>query len=75
MRWYIVYANLPVWGGWHGGPALSAGVERVNANISQAIVKYVDFGIVRCLVLAGPGFAKEKLKEYVEAEVSRIVSF
>mmetsp|Transcript_29100 Transcript_29100/g.74628 ORF Transcript_29100/g.74628 Transcript_29100/m.74628 type:complete len:382 (-) Transcript_29100:170-1315(-) len=46
-------------------------MDKFFAKCLQAIVKYVDFGIVRCLVLAGPGFAKEKLKEYVEAEAVR----
>ena len=31
----------------------------------QAVLRCVDFSIVRCLVLAGPGFTKEQLHRYM----------
>ena len=37
----------------------------------NAILRHVDFSIVKCLVLAGPGFAKDQLKEYIDAEMVR----
>ena len=37
----------------------------------QAVVRHVDWAIVRCLVVAGPGFTKEQFKAYMEAEAVR----
>lgn len=34
-------------------------------------MQHVDFEIVRCLVFAGPGFAKDQLKKYVEEQSVR----
>jgi len=39
--------------------------------VLNAVVRNVDFGIVKCLVIAGPGFAKEQFKEYLESEAVR----
>lgn len=36
-----------------------------------AIIRHVDFSVVKCLVIAGPGFAKDQLKEYMDAEMVR----
>jgi len=46
-------------------------MEKFYNNCLQAVLKHVDFNVVRCLVLAGPGFAKEQLKEHLEAEAVR----
>ena len=27
---------------------------------SQALLRHVDFGVVKCVVLAGPGFVKDQ---------------
>jgi protein pelota len=40
-------------------------LERFLENTLQAILRCVDFSIVRCLVLAGPGFVKEQLHRYM----------
>ena len=32
----------------------------------NAVARHVDWEIVRCLVIAGPGFAKEQFKEYLD---------
>ena len=37
----------------------------------HAVTEHVNFEIVRCLVLAGPGFAKDALKKYLEEEAVR----
>lgn len=39
--------------------------------VFQAIIRHVDFNIVKCLVIAGPGFAKDQMKEYLEQEAVR----
>ena len=31
------------------------------------MARHVDWGVVRCLVIAGPGFAKEQFREYLSA--------
>ncbi len=36
-----------------------------------AIVRHVDWAIVKCLVIAGPGFAKDTFKAYLDAEAVR----
>jgi hypothetical protein len=36
-----------------------------------AVVRHVDWSIVKCLVIAGPGFAKDTFKSYLEAEAVR----
>eukprot|EP00191_Tetraselmis_sp_GSL018_P023381 CAMPEP_0177625200 /NCGR_PEP_ID=MMETSP0419_2-20121207/29956_1 /TAXON_ID=582737 /ORGANISM="Tetraselmis sp., Strain GSL018" /LENGTH=556 /DNA_ID=CAMNT_0019126097 /DNA_START=340 /DNA_END=2013 /DNA_ORIENTATION=- len=55
----------------HG--AASAGydkaLQKFNDACLQAVLKHVDFSIVRCLVIAGPGFVKENVKSYLDAEV------
>ena len=33
-----------------------------------ATVRHVDWDIIKCLVIAGPGFAKDKFHEYLDAE-------
>lgn len=32
------------------------------------MVRHVDWSIVKCLVIAGPGFAKDSFKTYLDAE-------
>lgn len=56
------------------GPAVAGFEKTLNKffeQILQAIVRHVDFGVVRCVVLAGPGFTKDQLLEYVWAEAQR----
>jgi protein pelota len=36
--------------------------------VLSAVVRHVDWSIVKCLVVAGPGFAKDSFKTYLEAE-------
>jgi protein pelota len=38
---------------------------------SQAVVRHVDWNVVKCLVIAGPGFAKDTFKTYLDAEAVR----
>ena len=42
-----------------------------DCSVLQAILRHVDFSIVKCLIIAGPGFAKDAFKEYLEAEAVR----
>lgn len=65
-----VEANLPRKRG-----AAAAGYDKAWAKFLEAvftaILRHVDFSIVKCLVIAGPGFAKDQLKEYLEIEAVR----
>ena len=47
--------------------ALDAFFERVL----QATLRHVDWDTVKCLVIAGPGFAKDRYREYLDAEAVR----
>lgn len=40
-------------------------------KVFQAVIRHVDWSIVKCLVIAGPGFAKEQFREYLLAEAVR----
>lgn len=37
----------------------------------QAVELHVDWEVVKCLVLAGPGFTKDQFKTYLDAEAVR----
>ena len=37
----------------------------------MCVEKNVDFGVIRCLVIAGPGFAKDAFKQYLNEEAVR----
>ena len=37
-------------------------------SVLQAVLRHVDWSIVKCLIIAGPGFAKDNFKEYLEQE-------
>ncbi|GAX81344.1 hypothetical protein CEUSTIGMA_g8775.t1 [Chlamydomonas eustigma] len=39
--------------------------------VFSAVVRHVDFSTVKCLVIAGPGFAKDQFKEYLDTEAVR----
>jgi len=38
----------------------------------DAVKAHVDFAVVRCLLLAGPGFAKDAFREYLLTEAQRV---
>jgi protein pelota len=65
-----IEANLPRKRG-----AAAAGydkaLEKFHSAVFDAVLRHVDFSIVRCLVIAGPGFAKDALKAYLDAEAVR----
>lgn len=65
-----VEANIPRKRG-----AAAAGYDKAMESFYEklfaAIVRHVDWDIVRCLVIAGPGFAKEQFREYLDKEAQR----
>lgn len=35
------------------------------------MLRHVDWGVIKCLVIAGPGFVKDQFKQYLETEAVR----
>lgn len=40
-------------------------------QVLAAVVRHVDWAVVRCLVIAGPGFAKDAFRAHLDAEAVR----
>ena len=40
-------------------------------QVLQAVLRHIDWSVVKCLVIAGPGFAKDQFKQYMESEAVR----
>ena len=55
--------------------AAAAGYEKAletfHSKVLNALLRHVDWSIVKCVVIAGPGFAKEGFKEYLHLEAQR----
>lgn len=55
--------------------AAAAGYDKAldtfHQRVFNAIVRHVDWDIVKCLVIAGPGFAKDSFREYLDLEAQR----
>ncbi|KAF8948641.1 hypothetical protein BGZ47_003575 [Haplosporangium gracile] len=47
------------------------GLKRFFEQIFQAILRHIDFDIVKCVILGSPGFVREQLYEYIFAEAVR----
>lgn len=41
------------------------GVERFFESVMQAILRHVNFDVVKCVLLASPGFVKDQFHEYM----------
>ena len=58
-----------------GNAAVQAGAkkerEKWYEQILQALLRHVDFGVVKCVVLAGPGFVKDQWWEWAQSESER----
>jgi protein pelota len=46
-------------------------LETFHQRVFAAVVKHIDWDIVKCLVIAGPGFAKDGFREYLDLEAQR----
>ena len=58
---------------WTRYPVVSilTGEETTCWQMYKCVEKNVDFGVIRCLVIAGPGFAKDAFKQYLNEESVR----
>lgn len=39
-----------------------------GSQVFSAVSRHLDWSVVKCLVIAGPGFAKDTFKTYLDAE-------
>ena len=46
-------------------------VARFHARVYEAVARSVDWRAIRCLVIAGPGFAKDAVRSFLEEEAQR----
>lgn len=46
-------------------------LKKFFENVLQALLKHIDFKIVRCLVIASPGFTKDQFRDYLLLEAER----
>ncbi|ORZ34393.1 protein pelota [Catenaria anguillulae PL171] len=46
-------------------------LNRFLEQIYQAILRHIDFSVVKCVLVASPGFFKDQLYEYIFAEAVR----
>ncbi|DAZ99217.1 TPA: hypothetical protein N0F65_008084 [Lagenidium giganteum] len=54
-----------------GSSAHAKGVEKFYENIVQAIKRHIDFKLVKCVLLASPGFVKEDFFKYMMEQAVR----
>lgn len=47
------------------------GMEKFFETVYQAIVKHVNFDIVKCILIASPGFVKDQFYEYMFQQASK----
>lgn len=47
------------------------GMEKFFETVYQAIVKHVNFDIVKCVLIASPGFVKDQFYEYMFQQASK----
>ncbi|KAG0480935.1 hypothetical protein HPP92_011793 [Vanilla planifolia] len=56
------------------GPAIAgyeSALKKFFENVLQAVLKHIDFKLVRCLVIASPGFTKDQFRDYLLLEAER----
>ncbi|KAI5068035.1 hypothetical protein GOP47_0016380 [Adiantum capillus-veneris] len=56
------------------GPAIAGYDKAINKfleNVLQAVSRHIDFNVVRCLIIAGPGFTKDQLHSHMLSEATK----
>ena len=53
------------------------GIQKFYEQILLALVNpnHINFGVIKCLIIASPGFVKDQFKEYLIKEVSLLFTF
>ena len=52
-------------------PSYDKAITAFYDKALAAVTRHVDWGVVKCLVLAGPGFAKDAFRAHVDAAAAR----
>lgn len=47
------------------------GLKRFFESVMQGILRHVDFNIVKCVIVASPGFVKDQFADYMNLEAQR----
>ncbi|KAJ6824822.1 protein PELOTA 1 [Iris pallida] len=56
------------------GPAIAgyeSALRKFFENVLQALLKHIDFKVIRCVVIASPGFTKDQFRDYLLLEAER----
>lgn len=47
------------------------GIEKFFESVMQAIIRHINFDVVKCLLIASPGFVKDQFFDYVFSQASK----
>ena len=50
---------------------VATNITVLTLQVYEAIMRHVDWSIVKCLVIAGPGFTKDEFRTFLDAEAVR----
>lgn len=56
------------------GPAIAgyeSALKKFFEKVLEALVKHIDFKVIRCVVIASPGFTKDQFRDYLLLEAER----
>lgn len=51
---------------------ITQGLIRFYENVMQGILRHVNFEIVKCIIIASPGFVKDQFMEYIIQQTSKL---
>ncbi len=43
-------------------------MEKFFENVLQAVLRHINFDIIKCIILASPGFVREQFFEYMNQQ-------
>ncbi|CAI7819192.1 unnamed protein product, partial [Closterium sp. NIES-54] len=46
-------------------------IHKFFENVFQGVQRHIDFNVIRCLLIASPGFTKDQFFEYMMLEATR----
>ncbi|KAJ7973607.1 Protein pelota-like [Quillaja saponaria] len=55
----------------HATAVYDSALNKFFENVLQAFVQHIDFNVVRCAVIASPGFTKNQFRDYLMLEADR----
>lgn len=48
------------------------GLERFYESIMQGILRHVNFDVIKCVILASPGFVKDQFHQYMIQQATKL---